>query len=178
MHQFGPNIWIADGPEVDFYGFPYPTRMVVIKLTDGSAWIWSPIELQDDGLLAAEVEEKVGPVRHIVSPNKIHHLSLASWARRFPEARVYAPPGLEGRKCVEDVVFYGSLGDDADTTYRDDIDQVVFRGSCFMEEVAFFHGKSRTAILCDMVQRFPAEVRGWKGWMTRTDGIVGPVDGT
>jgi hypothetical protein len=28
LQPFGDSIWIVDGPEVDFFGCPYPTRMV------------------------------------------------------------------------------------------------------------------------------------------------------
>ena len=77
LEEFGPSLYIANGPTVPFLTFPYPTRMVVIRLSDGSAWIWSPIPLTPD--LERQVD-LIGPVRHIVSPNKIHHLFLEAWA--------------------------------------------------------------------------------------------------
>ncbi len=90
--EFAPNVWMVEGPSVSFFGFPYPTRMVVVRLTegddDGRAWIWSPVEISDE--LASEVETKAGKVKYVVSPNKIHHIFLKSWADRFP--------GLEKRK--------------------------------------------------------------------------------
>jgi hypothetical protein len=43
LEPFGPSLWIVDGPVVDFYGFPYPTHMVVIALSAGACWIWSPV---------------------------------------------------------------------------------------------------------------------------------------
>ena len=95
LAEFGPSIYVADGPIVSFFGIPYPTRMAVVRLSDGSAWVWSPIALTDE--LCASVNA-IGPVRHIVSPNKIHHLFLAEWAKRWPEARMYAPPGLAKRR--------------------------------------------------------------------------------
>ena len=43
-----------------------------------------------------------------------------------------------------------------------------------MEEVAFFHHASRTAIICDLIQRHPeATMTGWKGMLMRLDGLVG-----
>ena len=30
LAEFGPGIWIGEGPVVPFYGFAYPTRMAVI----------------------------------------------------------------------------------------------------------------------------------------------------
>ena len=61
MNEFAPNVWTVDGPVVDFYGFPYPTRMVVIRLNSGCSWVWSPVQIND--ALAAEVEAKAGPVK-------------------------------------------------------------------------------------------------------------------
>ncbi len=60
-------IWLGEGAIVDFYGFPYPTRCLVVRLADGGLWVWSPVELTAD--LRAEVEA-LGPVAHLVSPNK------------------------------------------------------------------------------------------------------------
>jgi hypothetical protein len=169
LSQFGPSLYTAEGPDVSFYGFPYPTRMAVAKLADGSAWVWSPVAL------TAELEravEAIGPVRNIVSPNKIHHLFLAPWAERWPDARVFAPPGLAERK--PELHFDAELGDEADAAWAEDIEQVVFRGSFAMDEVAFFHRPSRTAILCDLVQRHdPAKMSGWKCLLMRLDGLVG-----
>jgi hypothetical protein len=95
LEPFGPSLYVADGPEVCFHGFPYPTRMAVARLSDGSAWVWSPIALTQE--LADEVQA-IGAVRHIVSPNKLHYLFLQAWAEHWPDARLYAPPGLARKK--------------------------------------------------------------------------------
>jgi hypothetical protein len=107
-----------------------------------------------------------------VSPNKLHHLFLKDWADRWPDARLYAPPGL-ARK-VPELRFHAELGDEPDPAWAADIDQVIFHGSIAMEEVVFFHRASRTAIVGDLVQRFPeAKIVGWKGMLMRLDGLVG-----
>lgn len=174
LEAFGPDLYAADGPTVSFFGFPYPTRMAVARLSDGSAWVWSPIALTPE--LARGVEG-IGAVRNIVSPNKIHHLFLKPWAERWPEARIHAPPGLAKRK--PELHFAAELGDDPDPAWAEDIDQVIFHGSFAMEEVAFFHRASRTAILCDLVQRHdPARMQGWKGMLMRLDGLVGESGST
>jgi hypothetical protein len=41
LEEFGPHLYVADGPTVSFYGFPYPTRMAAAKLSDNSAWVWN-----------------------------------------------------------------------------------------------------------------------------------------
>ncbi|MEO8877000.1 MAG: DUF4336 domain-containing protein, partial [Polyangiaceae bacterium] len=38
------DLWIANGPHARISGFPFPTRMVVVRLADGGLWVWSPIE--------------------------------------------------------------------------------------------------------------------------------------
>lgn len=143
--------------------------MALARLSDGSAWVWSPVALTDE---VVDAVQHVGPVRHIVSPNKIHHLFLAEWSEHWPEARVYAPPGLAQRK--PDLRFDAVLEDQPDPAWAADIDQVIFHGSLAMEEVAFFHRQSRTAIICDLIQRFPeATAKGWKGLLMRLDSLVG-----
>jgi hypothetical protein len=169
LAEFGPSLYSADGPTVPFFGFPYPTRMAVARLSDGSVWVWSPVALTEE--LANEVQT-IGPVRYIVSPNKIHHLFLNEWADRWPDARLYAPPGLAPKK--PELRFDAELDDEPDPAWAADIDQVVFRGSFAMEEVAFFHRASRTAIISDLIQRHPeSKMSGWKGMLMRLDGLVG-----
>jgi hypothetical protein len=169
LKEFGPSLYAADGPTVPFFGFPYSTRMAVARLSDGSAWVWSPVALTE-GLASAV--QAIGPVRHIVSPNKIHHLFLAEWAEQWPDARLYAPPGLAQRR--PEIRFDAELKDEPDPAWVADIDQVVFRGSLVMEEVAFFHRESRTAIIGDLIQRHPeSTMTGWKGMVMRIDSLVG-----
>ena len=169
LQPFGPSLFIVDGPTVSFFGFPYPTRMALARLANGGVWVWSPVALTDD--LASAVEA-LGPVEHIVSPNKLHHLFLVEWAERWPAATVYAPPGLARRR--PELRCDAELGDEPDPAWADDIDQVIFRGSFAMEEVVFFHRLSRTALVCDLIQRHDERAgKGWKGFLMRLDGLVG-----
>ena len=169
FYDFGPSLYVADGPTVSFYGFPYPTRMAVARLSDGSAWVWSPVALTNEiiGFM-----DSFDSVRCIVSPNKIHHIFLSEWQERWPDALLYAPPGLALRK--PELRFDAELGDDPDPAWSTDIDQVIFRGSLAMEEVVFFHRESSTALVCDLIQRHPeADMTGWRGMLMRLDGLVG-----
>jgi hypothetical protein len=167
--EFGPGLYVADGPTVSFYGFPYPTRMAVACLSDGTAWVWSPVALTDD---LAKAVDAIGPVRHIVSPNKLHHLFLRDWSRRWPDAQLYAPPGLSRKK--PELRFDAELADEADPIWASDIDQVIFRGSFMLQEVVFFHRVSATAIFGDLIQRFPEwSLSGWQAALMRLDGLAG-----
>jgi hypothetical protein len=143
--------------------------MAVARLRAGGLWVWSPIALTPE--LESAVEA-LGPVLHVVSPNKIHHLFMQEWSERWPDARLHAPPGLASRR--PDLHFAAELGDQPDPAWADEIDQAIFRGSFAMEEVAFFHRPSRTAIVGDLVQRHdPEKARGLKGMLMRLDGLVG-----
>ena len=169
LREFGPSIYVAEGPTVSFYGFPYPTRMALVQLSGGTTWAWSPVALNDELVSAVNA---LGPVSHIVSPNKIHHLFLGEWKERWPDARLYAPPGLAERK--PELEFDAILGDSPDPAWASDIDQVIFHGSLSMEEVAFFHRQSRTVLFCDLIQRFPEHAaNGWRGMLMRLNGLVG-----
>jgi len=168
------DIWIADGPSVPFLGIAYPTRATVVRLGDGGLWVGSPIRLDDD--LRAAIDA-LGPVRHLVSPNKLHHLYLADWVRVWPSAKLYGSPGLARRR--RDLPFAAELGDAPDPAWAVDIDQVIFHGSFVMAEVVFFHRASRTAVFTDLVQRFDAQtLHGWRKALMKVEGLVGPNGST
>ena len=89
LEPLGSELWFADGGVVSFKGFAYPTRMVIVRLADGGLWLWSPV--QRSAALEGEVRA-LGPVRHIVSPNKLHYLFLGEWQTAFPDASLWATP--------------------------------------------------------------------------------------
>lgn len=169
LREFGPDIWIADGPTVTAAaGFHYPTRMAIIRLSDGSLFLWSPTPLADD--LRAEVD-RLGAVRYLVAPNSLHHLFLGAWRQAYPDARAYAPPGLRRKR--KDLEFDGDLGDTPIADWADDIDQVVIRGNLITTEVVFFHRRSGTVLFTDLIQHFrPRWFKGWRAIVARLDLMV------
>jgi hypothetical protein len=170
LAQFGREVWTADGPDVVIAGFHYPTRMAVIRLSDGGLFIWSPIRLTE--ILRAAVDAH-GQVRHIVAPNSLHHLFLLEWKRAYPGAKVYAPPGL--RKKRKDIVFDADLGDALSPDWAEEIDQVVMRGNLITTEVVFFHVRSGTVLFTDLIQQLPAgSFSGWRALVAKLDLMVGP----
>ena len=170
LSEFAPRVWLAEGPTVSFHGFPYSTRMAVVRLSDGKLFIWSPTALTP---ALKDAVDALGPVSYVVTPNALHHLFLAEWRRAYPDACIYAPPGLR-RKC-KDIAFSGDLGDAPESAWDRDIDQVVVRGSFALTEVVFFHRPSGTAIFGDLIQNFPRDwFRGWRGIVARFGGIVAP----
>src|SRR5215469_6797795 len=120
LKDFGRDIWTVDGPNIAVAGFHYPTRMAVIRLSDGSLFIWSPVRLTD--ALRAELDA-VGQVRHIIAPNSLHHLFIPEWARAYRGAKIYAPPRLRRKR--KDIVFDADLGNAPSSDWVEDIDQVL-----------------------------------------------------
>jgi Domain of unknown function (DUF4336) len=172
--QFGPEIWIADGPVTSFHGFPYPTRMAVIRLSDGSLFVWSPIALSDS---LCDSVNALGPVLHIVAPNALHHLFLGEWKSAYPAARLYASPRLRRKR--QDLSFDAELIDAPEPDWAADIEQLVLRGSFALTEVVFFHRSSHTALFADLIQNFPRDwFKGWRGFLARRGGIVAPDPST
>lgn len=173
LREFGPGIWIGEGSVVPFYGFDYPTRKALIRLSDGGLWVWSPIALTAKLKRAVDT---MGPVRFLVSPNLLHHLFLGDWKEAYPQARLFASPGLRRRR--RDLAFDADLCDAPDPAWAVDLDQVLLSGSFAMTEVVFFHRASRTAIFADLIENFSTDwFRGWRGLVARLDGIVAPHPG-
>jgi hypothetical protein len=129
--------------------------------------------------LRAELDA-LGPVAHLVSPNKLHHLFLDEWARAYPSARMWGLPDLIAKR--GDLDFSASLTDSAPENWAAHIDQVVMRGSVVMHEIVFFHRASRTAIFGDLIENFEASFidTHWTGWfglkrrVARVIGIMAP----
>jgi hypothetical protein len=162
LEPLGQDLWFADGGIVSFHGFDYPTRMVVVRLADGGLWLWSPVE--KTATLAEEIRA-LGPVRHLVSPNKLHHLFLGAWQAAFPDAQLWGTAATIA-KCGK-LRFAGALSDEPPAAWAGQIDQFFFPNSPFMDELIFFHRASRTAIIADLSQSFSETFlrSHWPWWM-------------
>ena len=164
LQQFGREIWTAGGSTVTIAGFDYPTCMIIIRLSDGGLFIWSPIAFTSDLQVAVD---RLGTVRHIVAPNTLHHLFMADWQRAYPEAKFHGMPRLRAKR--RDLRWDSDLEDAPAAEWSGDIDQVIVRGT-WIPEAVFFHRQSRTAIFTDLIQHFEPEwVRGWRALVARLD---------
>lgn len=147
------DVWLVDGPVIRFKGVPFPTRMTVVRLTGGGLFLHSPVAV-DEALCAAL--DELGPVRHLVSPNAIHYWWIGDWGLRYPQARRWASPGVRPAAARRGLKFDADLGDGPAPQWAADMDQIIVRGSRFLEEVVFFHRRSRTLILADLIENFEA----------------------
>lgn len=159
MRQLASDLWVVDRSQ-RFYGLWVGTRMTVIRLAEGSVLLHSPIAL--DAEVRRELD-RLGPVRFVVAPNRVHHLYAGDVATAYPEARLWIGPGLEKKR--PDLRYVAILGDETPAEWRGQVDQVFFAGRPYENEVTFFHRASRTLILCDLAFNFgpsaPLTTRIW-----------------
>lgn len=169
LEQFGPQMWMTDGPDVvAALGFHYPTRMAVIRLSGGDLFVWSPTALTE--ALRAEING-LGRVRHLVAPNSLHHVFLADWKRAYPDALVYAPPGLRQKR--RDIDFDLDLDDAPIADWAGQVDHIVMAGNVIVTEVVFFHRQSGTVLFTDLLQNMQSSrFSGWRAIVAKLDLMV------
>jgi hypothetical protein len=179
---FGPDIGIADGPfeYVSALGmklrWPFTTRMTVVRLPNGDLFLHSPIV--HDATLAKQLESR-GRIRHLVSPNRGHYAHIGEWARAFPETITWASPRVRERARSQgiDIHFDRDLGPHAPEEWRDEMDQAIIPGAV-LDEVVFFHRRSKTLILADTIMNFELErMRQPYRLIARLCGVYAPFGG-
>jgi hypothetical protein len=169
------SVWIVDGPVIRF-GMPwpkmsFPTRMSVVRLSDGALFVHSPTALTK-GLLA-EIGA-IGDVRWIVGPNRIHYWWIPDWHAAFPEADVFLAPRI--REQAKGRIDFACRDLDATQGYPWDAEIATLPiAGQFMTEVEFFHRQSRTLILTDLIENFEArKLRPMMRLLTWLGGALDP----
>ena len=171
-----PNIWVVDQP--DFGSGPAKgigTRMTVIKLASGGMFLHSPTKLDDETKRALDA---LGEVRAVVAPSRAHHLFVGDYVKTWPAAKLYGPPGLVGdikdfrarSGARPDLKLDALLGDEPQSEWAGEIDQHLFKGARWLNEVVFFHRPSRTAIFTDLVFNVPADFKDARIFYTLVGG--------
>jgi uncharacterized protein DUF4336 len=143
LQAIGPDLFTATSMMRFPAGVELPIRMVVARLPDGSLVLVSPIPMDD--ALAAEVAA-LGPVRYLVGPNLLHHLSLGPARERFPDATLYGAPGLAAKR--SDLAFDGAI---ADAPWGDALGAHLVAGAPRINEVVLHHAASSTLIATDLL---------------------------
>lgn len=134
--------------------------------------MWSPIKVTEE---LAQAVEALGPVRHLVSSNKIHHLFLSEWQQRYPDALLWGPASTIKKR--NDLDFQKPLNADAPRHWSKEFEQFHVLGSMAMDEILFLHKPSRTLIVADFSENFGHEFlknnwKGWQHWLARAWGIT------
>lgn len=155
--SFGQNIWTMDGDDVRMFRLlPFTTRMTVIRLETGGLWLHSPVHPTPERCRAVD---ELGPVEHLVAPNKIHSLGIEPWKALYPSATVWASPAFSERH--PDITIDALLSNDVEAPWNSEIDHCVIEGHAVLDEVEFLHKPSKTLIITDLIQKHEAARNPW-----------------
>lgn len=169
-----PGVYTADRPFL-WNSIDVGCRMTVIELEGGGLWVHSPVNL--DGPLREALSQLNGEVKYVVSPNYEHVKFAKEWSRAFPEAEMWACPGLSER--LPDIDWAGELpyscrppdwpnatavakqpagSWDWNEIQPLHIDTEVnpFTGKPFFNECVFYHSPSKTLLTTDLYWNYPA----------------------
>lgn len=155
MKPIADGLWIVDSGPQSVFGLALPVRMVVVRLRSGGLWMHSPTRFQP---ALRDVLSRIGPVEHLVAPNIGHWTHLRGWQEEFPQAKIWAAPGLRRRPAVRraGLRIDAELGDTAPAPWAAEIEQLVIAGA-FFREVAFFHHATKTLLLTDLIANLEAD---------------------
>ncbi len=173
LRSLAPNLWVADRPfKLPFFLGDIRCRMTVLRLADGSLFLHSPVPLDAETGTALD---EIGSVRAIVAPSKAHHLFVGDYVKAYPGAKLHLAPGLPDKR--KDLKFTSILGDEAHADWQGQIEQHLFRGAPFLNEVVFCHPATHTVIFTDLVFNVAAQDASSArvfNWVTGAAGHFGP----
>ena len=145
LQRLAENLWVSAAP-LAMLGVHVGTRMTVVRLSDGSLWLHSPVAISDK--LQKEIDS-LGPVSSIVAPNRFHHLYAGEAAAAWPEAKLIGEPGLVKKR--KDLRFDALLDEKSESPWAPDLES-QFVGGTLLHETIFFHAASRTLITSDIAE--------------------------
>jgi Domain of unknown function (DUF4336) len=173
LQRIATDLWTAERPfKLPLILGDIGTRMTIVKLAGGGLFLHSPVPLDADTRASLNA---IGPVRAIVAPSKAHHLFVGDYVKQYPDAKLYGAPGLADKR--KDLKFDAILGDTAPPEWQAQIEQHVFAGAPFLNEVVFFHPTTRTIIFTDLVFNIAARDASRArvfNWWTGAAGRFGP----
>lgn len=174
LKQVHDGIWIVDGPVIRFgprwFNIPFPTRMTVMRF-GSDLLIHSPTLLPPE--LKNEVE-RLGRVRWIVGPNRIHYWWIPDWHAAFPDAEIYLAPRIKEQARGRIDFGFSILDKASGYPWDAEVATLPVAGS-YMTEVEFFHRTSHTLVLTDFIENFEPQslfmrVLTWVGHVQDPDG--------
>jgi hypothetical protein len=148
LRSIADGLWVADAPSHSMVGLRLGTRMTVVRLTNGSLLVHSPIALAPE--LRAAVDT-LGRVGHVVCPNVYHHVYAGEWTAAYPAALLHGPAELAKKRT--DLHFHAAL---APTPHPDWTGILVPHpiDGCALHETVLLHAPTKTLIASDLTENF------------------------
>ena len=163
------QIWCARQP-LRFGPIAIQTRMTVVRLGDGGLWVHSPIE---PTRALVDQLHALGPVRHVVAPNRSHHLFFSPFLAAFPDATGYVAPGLEAKR--PDLAAMPRLEPGQPQAWARELPSWFIDGLPVINETVWFHPQTGTLVLTDLLFCFGRDNRGLAALAARVLGVYGRV---
>lgn len=152
------GVWAAERPFI-WNSIDVGGRSVICRVGDGTLLVHSPVRWTEN--LGECLEALGGGVGHIVSPNYEHLKYAAQWHAKYPDAKMYACPGLPDR--MPEIKWDCELGvEPIPSEWEGSVDVVhfdceinPFTRKPFFNEVNLFHCKSKSVVMTDTFWNYP-----------------------
>lgn len=142
--QLADGLWVIDR-RLSMPGGPLlPLKSTIIRLDGGGLFVHSPVALD---VAVTDALRPLGPVTDLLAPNAFHHLFVPAWWAAYPQARLFAAPGLPER--VPALARATPLRD-GDPSPWPGIDTLVYGPIGNLAEVVVFHRATGTLVLTDL----------------------------
>lgn len=144
MEKVSGSIWVDSMP-LRVGPAELGARMVVIKLSDGSLALHSPIERSDS---RKEAVDSLGTVSAIISPVKTHNLFVGDWLESYPDASYYKVNDMPVERGGQKEYL---LNKEESYPWEEDVSYVNISGMPYFNESVFLHKATKTLIVSDLV---------------------------
>ena len=151
MNEIGEGIWIHEDV-MDLMGTKLRLRMTVVKLQEGGLWIHSPTKLSKE--LKLEVD-KLGIVAFVVGASNGHNTWLGQWQEAYPKADLYVSSGIPDKVTLKSYTILDGVNNNI---WAADLIQAAMPEVPFFNESVFFHRKTNSLIVTDLIQNHEKKV--------------------
>ncbi|WP_425907435.1 DUF4336 domain-containing protein [Nitrobacter sp. TKz-YC02] len=168
LKRIADDVWIIDGPTIPFgpplLKMPFPTRMTIVRI-GGDLLFHSPTRLTPE---LRRIVEGLGRPRWVIGPNRIHYWWIPDWHIAFTDAEVYLAPRIREQAGSRIDFDCQALDRDRGYPWDSNVATLPVEGS-YMTEVVFFHRRSRTLVVTDLIENFePHKLNSvFMRWLTR-----------
>lgn len=160
LQEIANDLWVAEQP-LKYFGLEVGTKMTVIRLSRNQLMVISPIQIDNETLSHLN---QLGEIIYIVVPNLYHHLFAAEFQSYYPQAKLWAVSGMERKRPdlqIDKIISNHQIQsiDGVDYVLVQGFNTLDISGFSPLNECVFFHKKSRTLIVTDIVFHFDVQTK-------------------
>ena len=182
IRRVNPSILICSTPFLRFGRIKIGGRGTIVKLSDNSLAVFSPVALTDN--VKTQMQEQLGSqnVKYITALDQEHHIFLEAWHKEYPQAKVIAPETLPAYRDKQGYfkvpsqnwslfkkVEKGNLK--VDEAFDKEFD-MEFVDAHANNELVFNHKPTKTLIEADLLFNLPATEQMSRTGESATTGLL------